>query len=284
VVERVLGLKLEVEVENMVKEIDPRYMYLLLFIVVGAPLLRPLGLPLPITAPVKALYDKIESLPPGSVVLFEYGVGAASWPEHGPSNIAVLKHLLSKNVKIILISLYTAEGPTNFATRIKPAIAHLLEKKTYGVDYVDFGYVTGYETAMAAIAENIHKALPRDVYGTPIEQIPLMKNVKTAKDLALVIATGYCEPYIRQFYTPYGVPVAIMTWGMNAPGYMPYIAAGQLVGMVAGIRAAAEYEVLIASPGEACASSDALSLSHLFVVILIVIGNLQYWLGGRRVR
>jgi hypothetical protein len=266
----------------MAKEFDPRWMYLLLFIVVGAPLIRPLGLPLPITAPVLALYNKIESLPPGSVVLFEYGVGAASWPEHGPSIIAVLKHLLSKNVKIILISLYTAEGPTLFATRIKPAIASYLEKKTYGVDYVDFGFVTGYETAMAAIAEDMHKALPRDVYGTPVDQIPLMKNVRSARDLALVIATGYCEPYIRQFYTPYGVPVAIMTWGMNAPGYMPYISAGQLCGMVAGIRAAAEYEILIKSPGEASASSDALSLSHLFIVVLIVIGNIQYYLTRRR--
>lgn len=269
----------------MVKDMDPRYMYLLLFIVVGVPLLRPLGLPLPITAPVKALYDRIETLPSGSVVLFEYGVGAASWPEHGPSNIAVLKHLLSKkDIKIILISLYTAEGPTNFATRIRPAIAHLLEKKVYGVDYVDFGFVTGYESTMAAIAENFHKALPRDVYGTPIEQIPLMQKVRTARDLALVIATGYCEPYIRQFYTPYGTPVAIMTWGMNAPAYMPYIGAGQLVGMVAGIRAAAEYEILIGSPGEASASSDALSLSHLFVVVLIVIGNMQHYITRRRGR
>jgi len=270
------------EGEVMVKELDPRLMYLLLFIVVGAPLIRPLGLPLPITEPVLALYNKIESLPPGSIVLFEYGVGAASWPEHGPSNIAVLKHLLSKDVKLILISLYTAEGPTLFATRIKPAIESYLEKKTYGVDYVDFGYITGYETAMAAIAENVHKALSVDVYGTPVEKIPLMKNVKSAEDIDLVVATAYCEPYIRQFYTPYGVPVAIMTWGMNAPGYMPYIDAGQLCGMLAGIRGAAEYETLIGSPGEGISSADALSLSHLLVIALVIIGNIQYILTKER--
>jgi len=60
---------------------------------------------------------------------------------------------------------------------------------------------------------------------------------------------------------------------MGAPAYMAYVAAGQLVTVMAGARAAAEYELLLGIRGPGLAMQDAYTLSMLLLLALIIIGN-----------
>ena len=49
------------------------------------------------------------------------------------------------------------------------------------------------------------------------------------------------------------------------------------------MTASAEYELLLKRPGLAIAGVDAISMSHLLVIVLVIIGNVAYFLsGGRR--
>jgi len=59
---------------------------------------------------------------------------------------------------------------------------------------------------------------------------------------------------------------------------LPYInEQKQLTGLLAGLKAAAEYETLIKTPGSATSGMDAQSIAHLIIIIFIAIGNINYW-------
>ena len=66
--------------------------------------------------------------------------------------------------------------------------------------------------------------------------------------------------------------------------YDPYVASGQLDALVAGLRGAAEYEKLIDRKGGGNRGMLAQSTAHLYVVVLIIIGNVAYFRSRRKGR
>ena len=53
---------------------------------------------------------------------------------------------------------------------------------------------------------------------------------------------------------------------------------GQYKGLLAGLRGAAEYELLTDYPGSAILGMDAQSAAHFLVIALIAIGNIGFFL------
>ena len=257
--------------------IDYRIFYLLLVIVIAYPLMYPLGLPIPISPVVKGFYETIEELPPGSVVILDYGINAAMWPENGISMTAVLKHILKEDLKLVIISLWQVEGPMMWESRLKPNVQKFLDIKTYGEDWVDLGYVAGFEAAISGIARDLHETVPKDIHGTPLSEIPMMENLRTANDFGVAIGLNTMTVWIRQWLVPYGAPVIGIIEGMSAPGFMPYYETGQLGGFVYGTTGGAQYEIIISEPGDGVKRSDAISLGHMLVVVAIIVGNIEYF-------
>jgi len=60
------------------------------------------------------------------------------------------------------------------------------------------------------------------------------------------------------------------------PQFVPFVQSGQLDGLLAGLRGAAEYELLLQAPGRALAMMDAQSMGHLLIIAFILIGNAAY--------
>jgi hypothetical protein len=229
------------------------------------------------------LYDFIESLPSDSVVIIDYGCNAVMWPENGISTLAIMKHLFSKtDIKIVMFAGWLVEGPVIWNTRIKPEVQRYLDLRTYGEDWVDFGYIPGAEVALAGMATDFHATIPKDVHGTPVGEIAMMQNIRTATDFALGIAMNAQIGWLNQWQVPYGTPISVICQGMLAPGNMPYLETGQLTGFVAGSTGAAQYEILIRSPGEGAAQADAISLSHVLVIAVIIIVNVDHFLSRSR--
>jgi hypothetical protein len=88
------------------------------------------------------------------------------------------------------------------------------------------------------------------------------------------------EEWLRQWNTPYGVPFIVGIPGVVAPGVAPFLASGQVSALLPGLTASVEYEILIDEPGLAAAASDALSMSHLLIVLLVLIGNVAFFASG----
>jgi len=63
-----------------------------------------------------------------------------------------------------------------------------------------------------------------------------------------------------------------------ATSFYPFLSSGQMVGLLGGLKGAAEYEMLLKKPGMGQKGMDAQSVSHLVIVLMIVWGNVGYFL------
>jgi len=255
----------------------------LVVIAMAIPILHPLGLPIPIGKSTRDFYAAVEAVPSGGVILFDIGYGAGGYPSLGPGTVAVLRHCFARardaGVKIVLMATQL-EGSMIYPLlmeEVKPEEEYGVK---YGEDYVFLGYIAGVETAMAAVLGDLHAAVTKDYYGTPIENIPMLKDIRNYEDIDLVIyfttAGGIAEGWVYQAYSKYNRKVCGAWLSMMTPSLKPYYDAGALAGFMDGIKGGAEYEKLINRPGKAIMSSDILSLTQTLVIIYIILGNIAY--------
>lgn len=256
--------------------LDRRVLYVVLLCAVFFPLVRPLGLPFKVSDWTRNFYKAVDSVKPGEVILMamDYSVGGA--PDVHPQAEAVFKHAMSKNIKVVFAAFVT-EG-VEFGNQLI-AIGEKMGKK-YGEDFVNLGFAPGVEVAISSFAQDIYKVFPKDVRGSASESIPIMKGIKTAADFKLIteFATGIPGPaeWIRQVQTRYKVPLASGVVTVMGPQSEPYYQSGQLVGLLSGLRSAAEYEIAMKQPGRATAAMDAQSMGHVAIVLFVFLGNLVY--------
>lgn len=94
------------------------------------PSLKPIGIPIKISEGTQSAYDVIDSLTPGSKVVFGFDYSPGNAAEMEPQAIAILKHLLTKDVKVIGLS-FQAQGPM---LAVKAFEAAGWTEKEYGTD------------------------------------------------------------------------------------------------------------------------------------------------------
>jgi len=75
---------------------------------------------------------------------------------------------------------------------------------------------------------------------------------------------------------PNNIPLVDSCVSVSVPEAMPLVQSGQLFGLVAGMKGAAEYEVLVNKPGSATAGMDAQSFSHALIIVFMILGNIGY--------
>ncbi len=262
-------------VEKMAN-LNSRLVYVILIIVTLIPVIWPAPLPIKLTPQHEAIYNYVENLRPGDVVLMSAEYTASTIGDLNPPFVALTKHALKKDLRVIFVSL-TVDGPV-FTQNMTDLL--LEGGKQYGTDFVDLGYVAGGEQAIASMAESFVKTFPLDLRGNPTESLPLMTEVKSAQDVKVVIqdSEGGLGPlgWIRQLGIPHKTPIATVVQPLMVPSALPYYQANQVIGVGAGLRFAAEYETLIHEPGRGLAGMGAQSFSHVYFLVLILVGNIGY--------
>ena len=91
--------------DRMLK-LDRRIIFLLIGLCTLLPLLYPIGLPIKTSPEVRAVYDYMDSLPDGSVFLLSMDFDPASKPELEPQAVALLRHAFSRNLRVIVMTLW----------------------------------------------------------------------------------------------------------------------------------------------------------------------------------
>ena len=267
---------------DKINNLDRRWIYLLAWVFVLFPLLNPLGLPIPISQDARTWYDYVENeINDGDVVLFTPMYGVSGMPELFPMTVATMKHLLTKDVQIIVVSFWT-EGPLVFntlLTQVDPTDYGYV----YGEDWIRLGYVPGSETAMGSFGANIHNTVTADyVEGRSLSSFPIMENVRTGEDIDVIVSfetgTPGTSEWMRQFNAPFGTPQITGCIGVSVSGMIPYLQSGQLQALMPGLTVSAEYEILLDKPGLAVAGVDAVSTSHVYVTLLVILGNIAYFM------
>ena len=260
-------------------KIDQRWLYILSIICIIIPIVSPLGLPMKISKPTRDFYNIIESLPEGSVIVYEEGSIAGQYDVTRAACISALKLIFSRPLKLIVFSS-SADGPVLFKDMLSKIDPEGSYGKVYGEDYVVFGFAPGGETASASFATDMRKTLPTDKYGTPTDEIPIMNGINSAEDVDLIMQTFCgcynCDWIVRQWVVPYGTTYV----GITNDGCAPMIAAyypASCKGYLAGTMGATELEVLTKTPGEGATVADAKNLGIIPMILFIVLGNIAYF-------
>jgi hypothetical protein len=244
------------------------------------PLVFPIGWPIEITEYPTQFYNDIEALQPGDKIAYGFDVMSMTWMEQGLDAVPVSKHLfMQEGVKVFIFTV-NEEG-TMFWETTKREIEPEKLGKVYGEDYVFSGFLPGQETAVAAVANDVWKACNSvDAYGNKFEDLPMMEDIHSAEDFKLIInlCRGSPDYYQRQWKSAHGTPLYVLGLASTEATLMKYIQTGQVDGLLAGARRAAEYEILMGERGLAAAGMDAQTVGHYVFLLVIVIGNTVFLL------
>jgi hypothetical protein len=266
-------------------KMEPRHWtFIGLFLTITITMLIRLRPDIPTSPPTQKMYDFVESLPSGSIVMVSFDHEASALPEISPIALAILRHHFEKGHRLIGVALY-AEGT---------AIGYRLMQKTaseygrrYGVDYVYMGFRPQYIAAILSMGRSIRETYPQDYFGNSYDSLPLLAGVQNYSEIAGVISIAdgsLTTHWIEYGRGRYGVRVAAGVTAAMVTTYDPYLASGQLEAMVGGLRGAAEYEQLIRREGGGMRGMLAQSSAHLYIAALIVLGNVIYMVSRRKGR
>jgi hypothetical protein len=253
----------------------------LVLLAIIVPAMNPLGLPLLTGDMSKAWYNSVDALPEDSVVLFDIGYGSGGYPSLGPGNIAAFHQMFEKDLKIVIMAT-ALEGSMMYPLIMDAVKPEQTYGAVYGEDYVFLGYIAGEQTAMAGVLGDLKSLVSNDYQGTSIDSLSVMDNVGGAEDFDVVAymttAGGTAEGWVYQAYSQYNKDVLGGCLSMMTTSIKPYYDSGQLLGIMDGIKGAADLEFLTGHPGDAIVSSDILSFTQTLVLIFIVIGNVSFWM------
>ena len=259
--------------------IDRRVIYVLMIVVVALALLNPVGMAIVPSEETKRAYDFIESLPPGSVIYLGMDFDASAMPELMPALQAVIRQGFRKDLRFIAGGMWVQAG--DMADAGFSIVEEEFPDKQYGVDWVNLGYKPGGEVLLQKMLVSFYDACAGvDHYGNNLNDLPLINEIKTIKDVDAIFTFVGGTPgereYIRHITSPYNIPFLISCMSVTTPEMMPLIQSRQVLAGVLGMKGAAEYEVLIGHPGTATAGMDAQSCSHALIIVFIIVGNLGY--------
>jgi len=270
------------EIFSQLQHIDRRYIFLFIGIAAFLPLIFPLGLPLGVTPSSEDLFNAVENLKEGSVVMLTFDYYPSTLPETEPMSYAALRHLFRKNVRVITLTTIPL-GALSVMEGVVKNVAREYNKE-YGVDYVNLGYKYGYVAVMLGMGRRISDIFPRDNYDNKLKDLPLMQEVKNYDDVdfIFVVADNATVDYwVSLVNAQFGVPMGAGVTAVMAPKCYSFLQTKQMVGLLGGMKGAAEYEKLTRNLDRATRGMDQQSIIHILIIVFIILGNIGYFVSKR---
>lgn len=257
-----------------------------IFIFIGVALIFPLFLNvterIQVSPEVQMLNDALNKVPDGALVLYALDYDPPSAPELQPMAVAAFKVALKKKLKMVIIGLWP-QGPQQANMALETALRDDRFKDvklTYGVDYVNLGFQSGNEAVIQKMGSDIPTTFPRDYAGTPVGQIPIMKSIRNLGnfDFMVNISAGYpgTREWVQFGVDRFGLKMISGSTAVQTPEMSPYVGR-QLLGLMGGMRGAAEFEQISENPGRALKFMVGQSVAHVIVILFIIIGNVAYF-------
>jgi hypothetical protein len=242
------------------------------------------------SALAQATFDEIERLQAGDPVLLAFDYDPSTEGELGPMATAFVKQSAEKRLKLYFLALWPL-GAQMADNVIDEVLRADFPSFVYGQDYVNLGFKSGAEGVIKVILTNLGELYTTDVRGTPLREIPMMRDIINIQQMKLIISVsaGYpgTKEWVQYAVTPYPqLRLVAGSVGVQAPLLYPYIPR-QLPGLLGAIKGAAEYEKLVVDryggPTPDPKYLDGLRrmgpqlVAHLLIIGLIVVANLMYF-------
>lgn len=276
---------------NFLENLDKRWIYLLVAIVVIFPFLFPIGCPMKVTPEVQKIYNYIEdSIPNDGVVVISVDYDPSTMAELHPMGKAIITHCFANDLRVFMMGLYppgVGLAQDLIATTMREwNESHPDNAKILGEDITLFPYVPGVSAVILKMGEDIKGTFNTDGYGNDLDSLPIMAGVKSYKNIDYLVdlaGSSVILSWIIYANGRYDQTFGIGTTAVSMAEYYAYINSGQANGMLGGLKGAAEYEKLLIDNGksvdrnEASVGMDAQSSAHLTYIILIIMGNIVYF-------
>ncbi|MBI3862215.1 MAG: hypothetical protein HY290_10000 [Planctomycetia bacterium] len=275
---------------DLLRNLDRRWIFLAMLLAVSIPILAQQSFPERPTKTVLDVFNYIEGLPEGSNILLSFDFGPSSDGELEPIATAVVRHCCLKRHKMFFMTLYPDGVPLPERT-IKSVIEQEFESYNfkYGEDYINLGFNNAEELVIIVMGTDIKKMFPTDIEKKPLDGFPIAENITSLEDMDLIftITTGYpgMKEWVQYGSSPLGVKLAVGSTAVQAPEAYPYLP-DQMLGLLAAIKGAAEYEAALADKYPAFrdpAKNQGIKRmapqfwAHLLIIGLIVLGNVVYF-------
>jgi hypothetical protein len=182
----------------------------------------------------------------------------------------------------------TLPDGAGFVDEVPKRVANEMGKK-YGVDYCVLGFKQA--NMVQRLSQDFPGTAETDKNGTPIKEIPMLKEVKDVHQISMVVEmtgmVGGLELWLSLFMTQdYRPKFAHGCTAIAYPEANVYINSGQIVGLMNGMAGAAQYENLLGIEREASKGMMVHVFFHSYIILLILLGNIAYfgteWLQRRK--
>jgi hypothetical protein len=267
--------------------IDRRVIFVFVLVALTVPLFFNISQRIQVSPEVTMLNDAINRIPDGGLVLYSFDYDPPSAPELQPMAVAAFKVGLKKKFKMVIIGLWP-QGPQQALQALQTAQSDPQFKDlklTYGLDYVNLGFQSGNEAVIQKMGSDIPTTFPRDFAGTPVGQLPIMKGIKNLGnfDFMVNISAGYpgTREWVQFGADRFGLQMISGSTAVQTTEMSPYVGK-QLLGLMGGMRGAAEFEQLSGFPGRAMRFMVGQSVAHVIVIVFILIGNVAYFATRKR--
>lgn len=261
--------------------LDRRWIYLVIGIVTFLPMLFMVDMPVKITPEVRAVFDKIESLPKGTVIMVPMEYSPDTMAELEPMAKAVLRHCFSRGLKVLSTALLI-QGVLLIEQDLRTVASEY--GKVYGKDYVFLGYKPNPDNVILNMGEDFRLSFPQDYYGNNLDDLPMMSGIKNYSNVSCIVninATSGVDSWINYANGRYGAQLALGVTAVIATDYYAFLQSGQIFGLIGGLKGAAEYERLIGKKGVANRAMTSVSVAHVFIILFIIIGNVAFFAAGK---
>lgn len=265
------------------EKIDPKWVYLIMAIALVFPVLRPVGLAVSIDKETTMkVYDWVESLSPGDVVIGDVAFSGGAEGELGPQLQAWFRHCMQKGVKVVMVAQWNTGARLGY-TLMEAAAAKCKAdgvSAEYGTDWVYVGYKPGGTNTWRAMQADFWETCGKvDMLGNTFDKLPLMSKVRkwdkqSTKGIMIFAAGSPGVPTYTTYFPDYDIYVGAVA--VEVPGQMNLLRSAQIKGLVPGLPGAAQYEMLLKVPGKAVKLMDAQSMGHLWIMLLVILGNIAY--------
>ena len=230
------------------QSLDRRWIYIVVALAIIIPLMIPYNSDNVTSPSTENLYQMIDSFADREdrAILLSFMHDASTMPELYPMEIAIIRHCFERNIKVFALTFLTSGAPIiDYAfNSVKEEYPDIKS----GVDYCNFGYKPQAMAVVLGMGDNIANTINTDAEGRKLESLPIMKGITNYNEMNLVVEFSGSTPgtyWIFYARPKFGVNVALGVTAVMAADQYPYLQSGQLIGMLTGLKGAAEYEKLV---------------------------------------
>jgi hypothetical protein len=258
-------------------------------VILLAAILLPMLVRLPLfgppTAPTaEALFATVNHLPGNTPVLIAWEYGPAESDEMDRVAGPLIEHLLRREARLIVVST-RMEGPAAAEALLA---SRLVDPSERSRRIANLGYLPGQAAGVREALGNLG-GRTEAMTGLPASQLDILADVHSIADVGMVVILAAQPDDLKTWLEQISVanPNVPVVAGVSARIEListPYLAAGQLRGMVAGLTGGAVYERQLDTGWgrEYEYYLTSLGMAQLAIAALTVIGALIFLVGGRK--